>query len=207
MGVLAVIYQTSETKKIGEEARLDRAHALRRAILPFLLSRITDTCHSEAKAIEDALGWVSRHDAFYVKRTKQALTNLNVEKFLFPHMLDMIELHNEDFQKNLSIICNKLQVYQARVRQLKEPEIMVLRSSLLSAAMDVSEIKARADKFFPIARSSSRDAPKDLTTSITLVDLKEASYSLFPQIYGELKELIDKHGYPRGLDDDSGQDS
>jgi hypothetical protein len=178
IGVLAVLHQTNVTKKAAEKSMRQRADALRFAHLPFLLSSLTQFCKDEAAKIDEIYNKLSE-EKFSQEEIKGSIKVTGVEQFIYPHMIELIETHEGDFKKNLIIFCKRLQIYQARLRTLQEENMIIERPDMTQQAVDLSEIKARIDKFFPLARLNDQESIEDLSCDVHVDDVQSARSSIF----------------------------
>jgi hypothetical protein len=178
IGVLAVLHQTNVTKKAAEKSMRQRADALRFAHLPFLLSSLTQFCKDEAAKIDEIYNKLSE-EKFSQEEIKGSIKVTGVEQFIYPHMIELIETHEGDFKKNLIIFCKRLQIYQARLRTLQEENMIIERPDMTQQAVDLSEIKARIDKFFPLARLNDQESIEEISCDVRADDVQSAALSIF----------------------------
>jgi hypothetical protein len=178
IGVLAILHQTNETKKAAEKSNRQRADALRFAHLPFLLSSLTQFCKDEATKIDEIFTKILEKK-FSSKEIKDSIKITGVEQFIYPHMIELIETHEGDFKKNLIIFCKRLQLYQARLRALQEENMVIVSPNMVQLAVDLSEIKARIDKFFPLARLNDQKSIEELSCDVHVDDVQSARSSIF----------------------------
>lgn len=178
IGVLAVLHQTHVTKKAADKSMRQRADALRFAHLPFLLSSLTQFCKDEAAKINEIYNKLSSQ-TFSNEEIKGTIKITGIEQFIYPHMIELIETHEGDFKKNLIIFCKRLQLYQARLRTLQEENMIIVRPNITQLAIDLSEIKARIDKFFPLARLGDQESIEELSCDVHVDDVQSARSSIF----------------------------
>lgn len=178
VGVLAVLHQTNVTKKATEKSMRQRADALRFAHLPFMLSGLTQFCKDEAAKIDEIYNKLSE-DKFSQEEIKESIKITGVEQFIYPHMIELIETHEGDFKKNLIIFCKRLQLYQARLRTLQEENMVIVRPNMTQLAVDLSEIKARIDKFFPLARLNDQESIEEISCDVRADNVQSAALSIF----------------------------
>ena len=178
IGVLAVLHQTNVTKKAADKSIRQRADALRFAHLPFLLSSLTQFCKDEAAKIDEMYKKLSEK-IISSEEIKDSIKITGVEQFIYPHMIELIETHEGDFRKNLIIFCKRLQIYQARLRALQEENMVIVSPNITQLAVDLSEIKARIDKFFPLARLTDQESIEELSCDVHPDDVQRAASSIF----------------------------
>ena len=178
IGVLAVVHQTNEANKLSNRNNRQKADALRLAHLPFLLSSLTQFCKDEAMKLDEIYSELLEQNSS-MKKVRDLIKRPEVEKFLHPYMIDLLETHEGNFKRNLVIFCKRLQLYQARLSDLKGEHMIICRQNLLQLAVDLSEIKARIDKFFPLARFNGTHSIEEILCDVSAEDVQIAALSIF----------------------------
>jgi hypothetical protein len=176
LGVFAVIYQTQVTKRLEEETKRRRAEALRRGLLPSVLSNLAEYCEKEAEIIENILKTISQNTYATTPWTnlKNQLSDNEFENPFVEKMLEIIELSDPKHQQNLVTICGNLQIYEARKRMLKRPTLFVSEGNFIDLGVRIAELRARCDKLFPVARTTAFKEVQSLSSDVSISDIQEA---------------------------------
>ncbi len=174
LGIFAVLYQTQVTKRLEEAKKMRRAEALRRGLLPSVLSNLADFCEKEAEILKDIFE-IFTHKAPHVIPSDTVKSRLGIndfEKAFVEKMLDIIEFSDEVHQKNLITICGNLQIYESRKRMLKRSTLHISEGNFVDLGVRIVELHARCSKLFPVARATGSRQVRDLTSNIGVDDLK-----------------------------------
>lgn len=180
LGIFAVLYQTQVTKRLEEAKKMRRAEALRRGLLPSVLSNLADFCEKEAETLKDCFE-ILTHKASYAEPSdtvKSRLGDNDFEKSFVEKMLEIIEFSDEIHQKNLIVICGNLQIYESRKRMLKRPSLLILESSFVDLGVLIVDLHARCYNLFPVARATDSRQVRDLSSNIAIDDLKASVFLL-----------------------------
>jgi hypothetical protein len=180
LGIFAVLYQTQVTKRLEEAKKMRRAEALRRGLLPSVLSNLADFCEKEAEILKDCFE-ILTHKASCAEPSdtvKSRLGDNDLEKSFVEKMLEIIEFSDEIHQKNLIVICGNLQIYESRKRMLKRPSLLILESNFVDLGFLIVELHARCYKLFPVARATDSRQVRDLSSNIAIDDLKASVFLL-----------------------------
>jgi hypothetical protein len=204
LGIFAVLYQTQVTKRLEEAKKMRRAEALRRGLLPSVLSNLADFCEKEAETLKDCFE-ILTDKASYAEPSdtvKSRLSDNDFEKSFVEKMLEIIEFSDEIHQQNLITICGNLQIYESRKRMLKRPSLLISEGDFVDLGVRIVELHARCSKLFPVARATDSRQVRDLTSNIGVDDLKASVFLLgFSWTYEEkLRKRIEDESREASLD-------
>jgi hypothetical protein len=204
LGIFAVLYQTQVTKRLEEAKKMRRAEALRRGLLPSVLSNLADFCEKEAEILENIFGTLTgkAHTSIPWNTVKSRLSDNDFEKSFVEKMLEIIEFSDEIHQQNLITICGNLQIYESRKRMLKRPSLLISEGNFVDLGVRIVELHARCSKLFPVARATGSRQVRDLTSDVGVDDLKASVILLgFSWTYEEkLRKRIEDESREASLD-------
>jgi len=173
IGAAVVLDQTATTRGLEEMRRARRATALR-AVLPLVLTELTDYAACCAAINARLLAQLS----------SSAITDPDLEFPALPakmadRLTDLIEASELNHARPLIVLSKRVQIHHARMRDTrrratsKDGSILV-RANVVHRVIDSAEIYARCDKLFLYARGgavgpAAAITPNDVKRALRLI--------------------------------------